>query len=246
MKKIFTLIALAAFAFNMNAGTPKSAYNDDQVFTMSILDASKKDNVVIEVGAQNLRDDIALVSFRAYPPAGAAFVEDADEFAPIVCDDSYAEDWAIPKFATATADVNAVIKDDGSVLAFLSHKHKSYRVFKAGDVKFGKIFLDASGLNRGEGEGPNGARFYATIPGNNEEQVIFSAITDADDIDYTYVPQTEVKLMIGVAEDGSITGIESVRTNSEAKKGIYNLMGQKVNEMQAGQIYIVDGKKVMK
>jgi len=245
MKKIFTLIGLAAFAFSMNAGTPQTKVSDDVVLNMSIGDASDKENVVIVVGATNVPDNCALVSFLALPPEGATFVNDKDEDEGVVVPEEYFEDWAVTRAARVDCS-NYSIKDNGSILSFLNHPNKNERVFKAGDIKLCNIFLDASKLERGKGEGPNGARFYVTIKGNDEVNTIFSLLTDENDIDWTLVPESDVQLMIGVAEDGSITGIESVRANAEAKKGIYNLMGQKVNEMQAGQIYIVDGKKVMK
>ena len=40
------------------------------------------------------------------------------------------------------------------------------------------------------------------------------------------------------------SGIDSINAKAAAK-GIYNLQGMKVNEMIPGQLYIVDGKKVI-
>lgn len=259
MKKIFTLIALAAFAFNMNAGTPKTADpSDDMAYTMSILDASNKSAVKIEVGYVGVpeKPTIPLVQFELHAPDGAVgFVydeelsdPDAEEYAYVVAE-GYEEGWGLKKFSGSNSEVKSSDPGEGApqklLKVILNHPTKTGS-FAAGEHKICYVTLNAEGLERGNGDGKNKARFYVTIPGNDETKVIFSARTDDDGIDWTFVPLTQVELMIGVAEDGSITGIESVRTNSEAKKGIYNLMGQKVNEMQAGQIYIVDGKKVMK
>ncbi len=245
MKKFYSLLAAAAIASMSTAAfaEPVTYFNDDQQFTMNLLDPAGQDasNVVVEFGATGVKENIALVEFYVQGPDGAKFIEDPDEFSYVVVT-GYEEGWALPKFASANSDVNAAAKEnERDLLVILSHKLKNYRWFKPGDIKFCKATIDASALKIGEGEGPNKNNFFLTIPGHDQVRVLFSG-TDDD----TYCPETEVKLKLAVQEDGKITGVETIRTNDNgAKKGIYNMMGQKVRVAEPGQVYIINGQKVI-
>lgn len=54
-------------------------------------------------------------------------------------------------------------------------------------------------------------------------------------------------IYIGMPQDDTATGIESVDAagEAEAPKAVYDLMGRRVNRVEAGKVYIVDGKKVI-
>ncbi len=245
MKKFYSLLAAAVIASMSTAAfaEPVTYFNDDQYFTMNLLDPAGQDasKVVIEFGAHVVNTNIALVEFYMQNPDGCKILEDEDEFANVVVT-GYEEGWALPKFAASNSEVKEALKQDGrDILVILNHPHKNYRHFPAGDIKFCKIAIDASALKIGEGEGPNKNNFYTTIPGHDQVQVLLSG-TDDD----TYCPETEVKLKLAVQEDGKITGVETIRTNDNgAKKGIYNMMGQKVRVAEPGQVYIINGQKVI-
>ena len=244
MKKFYSLLAAAVVASMSTAAfaEPVTEFNDDQYFTMNLLDPAGQDasKVVIEFGAHIEKDNISLVEFYMQNPEGCQILEDEDEFANVVVT-GYEAGWALPKFASSNSEVKEALKNDGrDILVILNHPHKNYRNFASGDIKFCKIAIDASALKVGEGEGPNKNNFYTTIPGHDQVQVLFSA-TD----DYTYCPETEVKLKLAVQDDGKITGVETIRTNDMTKKGIYNMMGQKVRVAEPGQVYIINGQKVI-
>lgn len=61
------------------------------------------------------------------------------------------------------------------------------------------------------------------------------------------LPLSEVKGLSFVNIDETVTGVEKLfpQTNKTAKQGIYTLGGQKVNKVQKGQVYIINGTKVL-
>ncbi|MBP5560768.1 MAG: hypothetical protein J6X70_03070 [Muribaculaceae bacterium] len=244
MKKFYSLLAVAVVASMSTTAfaEPVTEFNDDQYFTMNLLDPAGQnaDQVTIEFGAHIEKDNIALLEFYMQNPDGCQVLEDPDELEDVVVA-GYEEGWALPKFTTSNCQVQTARKmDDRDILVILNHPHKSYRNFAAGDIKVCKITIDASALKIGEGEGPNKNNFYTTIPGHDQVQVLLSGTDDV-----TYCPETAVQLKLAVQEDGKITGVETIRTNDTTKKGIYNMMGQRVRVAEPGQVYIINGQKVI-
>ena len=244
MKKFYLLLAVAVVASMSTTAfaEPVTEFNDDQYFTMNLLDPAGQnaDQVTIEFGAHIEKDNIALLEFYMQNPDGCQVLEDPDELEDVVVA-GYEAGWALPKFTTSNCQVQAARKmDDRDILVILNHPHKSYRNFATGDIKVCKITIDASALKIGEGEGPNKNNFYTTIPGHDQVQVLLSGTDDV-----TYCPETEVSLKLAVQEDGKITGVETIRTNDTTKKGIYNMMGQRVRVAEPGQVYIINGQKVI-
>ena len=73
---------------------------------------------------------------------------------------------------------------------------------------------------------------------------IWMTIDPRDDNPYTQPSEANAKMNIMVIGDDESTGIESLApTLSESKGTIYNLSGQRVNSIQKGQVYIMNGKK---
>lgn len=67
---------------------------------------------------------------------------------------------------------------------------------------------------------------------------------DPDDEDYDNPDDGTTTLTLEL-EGTTPTAISGVKTDSANSKRIYNIAGQKVNTTQAGQVYIVDGKKTV-
>ncbi|MCD7714599.1 MAG: leucine-rich repeat domain-containing protein [Prevotella sp.] len=57
---------------------------------------------------------------------------------------------------------------------------------------------------------------------------------------------SDVNLEIGIDSDGETTGISSLASEGVAGAVIYNMAGQRVNDMNRKGIYIISGKKVIK
>ncbi len=74
---------------------------------------------------------------------------------------------------------------------------------------------------------------------------IYMTIDPRDDNPYAQSASTTAKMDIVVIGDGETTGIKESLTPalSEGKGAIYNLSGLRVNSIQKGQIYIMNGKK---
>ena len=73
---------------------------------------------------------------------------------------------------------------------------------------------------------------------------IYMTIDPRTDNPYAQSASTTAKMDIVVIGDGETTGIESLTPAlSEGKEAIYNLSGLRVNSIQKGQIYIMNGKK---
>lgn len=243
MKKFYSLLAVAAIASMSVANAVE--FDDSQYFTLNLLeqkqDASK---VTIEVGAHIEKADVALVEFYIQNPDGVKILKDEDEETYVAIED-YKEGWALTskKFNSSNSENKSSLKQEGrDMLVILNHPDPEQRHFATGDIKFCKFTIDASALKIGEGEGPNKNNFYVEIPGSDVIQVLISMVSG----DTTY-PKTAVRQKLAVQEDGTITGIETIRTNdvNSAKKGIYNMMGQKVRVAEPGQVYIINGQKVI-
>ena len=73
---------------------------------------------------------------------------------------------------------------------------------------------------------------------------IYMTIDPRDDNPYATSAKANAKMDIVVLGDDETTGIESLTPAlSEGKGAIYNLSGLRVNSIQKGQIYIMNGKK---
>lgn len=72
-----------------------------------------------------------------------------------------------------------------------------------------------------------------TISGNGFEAVTFD-VADVEEMTFAYIDRT-------------ITGIEKLVQNDDinARQGVYDLNGLRVNSIQKGKVYIVNGKRVM-
>jgi len=90
---------------------------------------------------------------------------------------------------------------------------------------------------------PNDEDYFAEGTGNIAKILLA--------FDYTYTDETEatktkrVPYIISVMGQDTYTGIDSVKADKTAKKGIYNLAGQKVNNAYKG-IVIENGRKVLR
>lgn len=90
---------------------------------------------------------------------------------------------------------------------------------------------------------PNDEAYFAEGTGNIAKILLA--------FDYTYTDETEatktkrVPYIISVMGQDTYTGIDSVKADKTAKKGIYNLAGQKVNNAYKG-IVIENGRKVLR
>lgn len=64
---------------------------------------------------------------------------------------------------------------------------------------------------------------------------------------YLAIPKQEAKDLKGFSLDGSITGIKPVPSQANTEKVAYTLQGQRVDihHLKKGDIYIIDGKKVI-
>ncbi len=73
---------------------------------------------------------------------------------------------------------------------------------------------------------------------------IWMTIDPRDDNPYTQPSEANAKMNIMVIGDDETTGIESLTpTHSEGTGVTYDLQGQRVNSIQKGQLYIMNGKK---
>lgn len=61
------------------------------------------------------------------------------------------------------------------------------------------------------------------------------------------INMADIKELTHVAIDETVTGIENLfpATEKNARKGIYTLGGQKVQKIVKGQVYIINGQKVL-
>lgn len=72
-------------------------------------------------------------------------------------------------------------------------------------------------------------------------------VITADGIEAVTLNMADIKEMKFVNIDETITGIENLfpQKDKKAPKGIYTLSGQKVEKVQKGQVYIINGNKVL-
>jgi hypothetical protein len=81
---------------------------------------------------------------------------------------------------------------------------------------------------------------------NAPEGAVAGASTFQGYRQYT-LPSVTFTIEGGKVTKAARTGVEDIKTNNvkAAVKGIYNLQGQRVHETVPGQLYIIDGKKVI-
>lgn len=245
MKKIFTLIALAAFGFGMASAqsTVDNIDTDEYPFHMNLLDEAPQaaDAVVIAVGGVFPPNcDVFQACLRL--PEGCKPVQDPDTDEWAVIADDYVPGLGVTLKNINNRLVNGAVfpckgQDD---LMFLNIDHtQSARsggngVFPEGDKDFYNITLNCADMAQGKN--------YATILGG-PEYTVWSCKAD----NKIYQPVSDVKLLLYKHADGTVSAIETISANDvpAAQKGIYNLMGVKVNRAEPGQMYIIDGKKVI-
>lgn len=244
MKKIFTLIAIVCMG--ISAYAVNNITTEEYVFKLRLAN---------EVHGEVAQDAVGVICTAVLPancdvfqamielPEGVAPIQDPeDDSWAAIPEDSYAglgvtakNIWSRieNKSAWPAKDVN------GKQVFFLGLDHSlSARQggngnFPAGEVDVLSFNLDCSGM----ADGAN----YATLI-QDPDHSVFSCIDD----DAIYEPTGDVKLKL-YKKDGFVSQIEVIGANEvpAAQKGIYNLMGVKVNRAEPGQMYIIDGKKVV-
>lgn len=240
MKKIFTLIALAAFGFGF--ASAENIDSDEYAFTMDLLDEAPQDasGVVVVVGVNKMPLKCDVFQVKIQIPDEASFARfgrqltQVEDYAAFGMDNKDDYDFAI-------SNQSALMNDK---LMFFCFDHTLdgrkeggvFGVFPASDepVKIANIKINATDLPQGKN--------YVTMPGG-PANTVFSCKAD----DKIWQPISDVKLLVYKHADGTVSAIETINANDvpAAQKGIYNLMGVKVNRAEPGQMYIIDGKKVI-
>lgn len=240
MKKIFTLIALAAFGFGF--ASAENIDSDEYAFTMQLVDEAPQDasEVLIAVGVNKMPQSCDVFQVKIQIPDEASFARfgrqltQVEDYAAFGMDNKDDYDFAIENKTALMNDKLMFFGFDHSLDG--RQEGGVFGVFPASDepVKLANIKINATNLPQGKN--------YVTMPGG-PANTVFSCKAD----DKIWQPISDVKLLVYKHADGTVSAIETINANDvpAAQKGIYNLMGVKVNRAEPGQMYIIDGKKVI-
>ena len=248
MKKIFTLIALAAFGFGF--ASAENIDSDEYAFTMQLLDEAPQDasGVVVVVGVNKMPLKCDVFQAKVSIPDGAAFGRFGLKFSQIPED--YYAGLGVDKETVGDIIENKTAKM-GDNLLFCGIDHTLtgremqqdpefadgfYGIYPQSDEPVNVMQIKINGASLPEGKN------YITLLGG-PANTVFSCKAD----DKIWQPISDVKLLLYKHADGTVSAIETINANDVpvAQKGIYNLMGVKVNRAEPGQMYIIDGKKVI-
>ena len=239
MKKIFTLIAIATLG--IGAYAVENIETDEYKFDLRLLDESGQamDQVnVILSGVFPENCDVFQATLEL--PEGVTVVPDPDtEELAVIDDDMLAGLGVTAKNVNARLSNGTSMNSAGNLFLNIDHtlsarSKAETAVFPAGEKDVLRVVLDCSGM----ADKTN----YATLLQGGNNTIFSCGFVD----DKIYVPASEVKLKL-YKKDGIVSQIEVINANDvpAAQKGIYNMMGVKVNRAEPGQMYIIDGKKVI-
>ena len=238
MKKIFTLIAIASLSLCAFAEV-ENISTDDYAFSARLLDESGQAMDAVNVifgGVMPENCDVFQATVEL--PAGVTVVPDpdTDELA-VIDDDMLAGLGVTAKNVNSRINNGTAMNAAGNLFLNLDHSLNARQGgngnFPGGEKDFLRVVLDCSGM----ADKTN----YATILAGAA-----NTCWSCGDDNKIYSPVTDVKLKL-YKKDGVVSQIEVINANDvpAAQKGIYNMMGVKVNRAEPGQMYIIDGKKVI-
>lgn len=237
MKKIFTLIAIAAMGLNAYAVT--NVDTDEYPFQLRLLDEAGQSMDAVNVIVSGLfpaNCDVFQATIALPENVTVVPDPDTDEYG-VIDDDMLAGLGVTAKNVNTRINNGTTMNAAGELFVNLDHsltaRQNGYGTFPEGQKDFMRVVLNCTNMK----DGTN----YATLIGN-PSKTIWSCIAD----DVIYQPMTDVKLKL-YKKDGIVSQIEVINANEvpAAQKGIYNMMGVKVNRAEPGQMYIIDGKKVI-
>lgn len=237
MKKIFTLIAIAAMGLNAFAVT--GIDTDEYPFKLRLLDEAGQSMEAVNIIVSGVFPENCDV-FQATMalPDNVTVVPDPDTDELGVVDDDMVEGLGVTlKNINSRINNGTAMNSSGQLFINLDHSLSARQggngIFPAGEKDFMRVVLNCTNMK----EGTN----YATILGG-PAYTVWSCIAD----DVIYQPVADVKLKL-YKKEGVVSQIEVISANEvpAAQKGIYNMMGVKVNRAEPGQMYIIDGKKVI-
>lgn len=252
MKKIFTLFGIAAICLSAAAEVTNIATDD---YPYNVVNVN-------EEGQANSKVELIL---NGVIPKGCditqTVIEMPENAVPVLNDSwTYSEYCDVTKLGmVSAAQANAFLENKTSYTPgkgvknnvrwmYLGIDH-SLTARSAGYSYFPDNGSDPTDLLKFQldlSKCAEGANYVTVLPGASN--TIWSCRdidnNEADQIIYT--PANETKLFL-YNKDGIVSAVETINANEvpAAQKGIYNMMGVKVNRAEPGQMYIIDGKKVI-
>lgn len=252
MKKIFTLFGIAAVCLTASA-TVTNIATDDYPYNVVNVNEEGQANTKVELilnGVIPKGCDITQTIIEM--PEGAKPVRNAKFQLSSICD--------VTKLGMESEDMAAVFLENkttwnastgvkGNIRWMYLGIDHSLDGRSAGYTYFPDNGSEPTDLIKFQLDLSNcaeGANYVTVLPGATYTIWSCRDIDNNESDQIIYTPASETKLFL-YNKDGIVSAVETINANEvpAAQKGIYNMMGVKVNRAEPGQMYIIDGKKVI-